>query len=512
MIFRFFVFYSLFLGSTLSLAQEFENYLDLTAHKAEVQNLRFSPQGDVLASVSFDNTVMVWEISSSKLLHTLEGHSDAILEVSFSADSKLLATASKDGSVKIWDLNSGKLKSTFYNQPFLHQNGEVYKAVTFVVFSKNGKYIYFGGKSGYLMRAKTERTKEKPKEIHHVNANFGYFRTITGGCLSKDGKLFFISTGKSIRIISLQKGKLIKTLTYPDALLNDVILGAQDNMISCWAEDGNVIIWDYLKGEIVKKLKVTTGGKENYSVISYSKNNQLLVTGASQNNAKIWDWQSGNLIQTLEGHTRLVRACKFSPSQNIIATASYDYTIKLWKKQKKDSSTNSQNTELADNQYFTKNKKGDTVFVYQDKIIRDTVYIYSRDTVYIKESVKPSLAESDLRVDFTINLKGIRFERGNAIFLPEAFPELEVLYNLMTKKTNMRIELGGHTDNVGDKTLLFQLATDRIQKVKTYLISRGISQYRIETKAYGGTNPINTNNDEQSRRLNRRVEVTILQL
>lgn len=508
-------FYFLLLTLTTNLvAQEYENYLNLTEHTAEVQNIRFSPTGDVLASASFDNTAMVWEMPSGKLQHKLVGHSDVILEVSFSPDAKYLATASRDGSVKIWNLTNGKLKATFYNRPFYHRNGDIYKAITFVVFSHDGKYIYFAGKSAYLMRARVDKPKEKPKEILNINTDFEDFKTITGACLSKDGKLLFLSVGHSILIISLQSGKIIKTITYPHALLNDVIAEPEQNMLTYWAEDGNVVLVNYLKGETIKKLKVTTGGKENYSAISYSQDGKFLITGAWQNEARIWDWEKGELLTVLEGHTRLVRACKFS-NKNIIATASYDHTIKLWRKKQKqneDALVKSKNIQIADNQPFIDEIKRDTVLVYKNTIIRDTIYVYLRDTIYVKESLRASLDESDLKLDATINLKGIRFERGTAIFLAGAYPELEALYTLMRKYQNMEIELGGHTDNVGVKTLLLQLSKKRIEKVKAYLLDRGVQYHRIKTKAYGGTSPINKNNNEETRQLNRRVEVTILKL
>ena len=507
--FRLFLFFNL---AQSLMAQEYKNYLSLTTHQGEVQNIRFSPKGDMLASASFDNTAIIWEMPSGKLIHTLRGHSDDVLEVSFSPDSKFVATASSDGSVKVWDLSNGKLKATFYNKPFYHRNGDIYKSVAFVSFSADGKYLYFGGKSAYLMKAKINNSKENAKEIYNANSTFDDFKAITGGCLSQDGKLLFMSVGKSIQLISLQNEKVIKTINYPNALLNDVIAAPQSNLLTYWAENGNVLLWNYLKGEMVQNLKVTTGGKENYSAISYSKNNELLVTGGFQNEAKIWDWKSGELITTLKGHTRIVRACKFSPSQNIIATASYDHTIKLWREKQKNTTSISTKPQLTDHQVLTNQLKRDTVVVYKNKIVRDTIYVYLRDTIYVEKTARVSLQESNLTVDTTINLKGIRFERGTSIFLPEAYPELERLYTLMKKYQSMEIELGGHTDNVGVKTLLLKLSEKRIQKVKEYLIDRGIPFYRIQTKAYGGTSPITKNHSEEARRLNRRVEITILKL
>ena len=74
----------------------------------------------------------------------------------------------------------------------------------------------------------------------------------------------------------------------------------------------------------------------------------------------------------------------------------------------------------------------------------------------------------------------------------------------------MQIELHGHTDNVGDPTKNYQLSVDRVKEVKKYLISKGISADRIDTKAFGGTKLIADNSREETRKLNRRVEMKIV--
>ena len=71
-------------------------------------------------------------------------------------------------------------------------------------------------------------------------------------------------------------------------------------------------------------------------------------------------------------------------------------------------------------------------------------------------------------------------------------------------------KLGGHTDNMGRADLNLELSKNRVESVKNYLISKGIDQNRLVTKGHGGTKPIASNGTERTRKLNRRVNFTIL--
>jgi WD40 repeat protein len=79
----------------------------LEGHSSEVMSVAFSPDSARLVSASHDNTVKIWDASSSVCLQTLNGHSDGVMSVTFSHDSAWLASASWDKTVKIWDTSSG---------------------------------------------------------------------------------------------------------------------------------------------------------------------------------------------------------------------------------------------------------------------------------------------------------------------------------------------------------------------------------------------------------------------
>lgn len=109
----------------------------------------------------------------------------------------------------------------------------------------------------------------------------------------------------------------------------------------------------------------------------------------------------------------------------------------------------------------------------------------------------------------TVNLKNVLFEQSRTELLPESFPELDLVVSFLMKNPTVSIELAGHTDNRGVQSDNVKLSQARVEKVKAYLVSQGIDEKRISGKGYGGSRPIASNDKEETRKLNRRVEFTI---
>lgn len=110
----------------------------------------------------------------------------------------------------------------------------------------------------------------------------------------------------------------------------------------------------------------------------------------------------------------------------------------------------------------------------------------------------------------SIMLNNVFFQQGRPTLKPESFPELDRLVEIMQDNPTVTIELGGHTDNVGNKDALKTLSENRVKAVKEYLVSKGINKDRISGKGYGGTVPVVPNTTEANRQRNRRVEFKIV--
>lgn len=113
-------------------------------------------------------------------------------------------------------------------------------------------------------------------------------------------------------------------------------------------------------------------------------------------------------------------------------------------------------------------------------------------------------------VGATVNLKSVLFQQSTANLLDESYDELNMVVDFLKSNPNVEIELAGHTDNRGLQIHNMRLSRERVEKVKEYLESQGIDGKRITGKGYGGIKPIADNDAEVTRRLNRRVEFTII--
>ncbi|MBP9099752.1 MAG: OmpA family protein [Ferruginibacter sp.] len=110
----------------------------------------------------------------------------------------------------------------------------------------------------------------------------------------------------------------------------------------------------------------------------------------------------------------------------------------------------------------------------------------------------------------TFVLDDCNFETGKATLQPESYSVLDELVAYLVRKDDEKIELGGHTDNVGSAASNLKLSLDRANTVRAYLLTKGIDPDRVTAKGYGMSEPIADNKSEEGRALNRRTEVKIL--
>ncbi len=111
----------------------------------------------------------------------------------------------------------------------------------------------------------------------------------------------------------------------------------------------------------------------------------------------------------------------------------------------------------------------------------------------------------------TFQLNNVLFERGTSSLVDSSYQELDKVVEMMLENPALRIEIGGHTDNQGDARLNLKLSEERVETVIDYLQEKGIDKRRMVGKGYGGTKPIASNKSETTRKLNRRVEFTVLE-
>jgi outer membrane protein OmpA-like peptidoglycan-associated protein len=107
-------------------------------------------------------------------------------------------------------------------------------------------------------------------------------------------------------------------------------------------------------------------------------------------------------------------------------------------------------------------------------------------------------------------LENIFFESGNAVLKTESFHQLDQVVSFMESNASLRMEISGHTDNVGSLKTNTSISQKRAEAVVAYLVQKGIAASRLDAKGYAFSQPIDSNATPEGRAKNRRVEFKIL--
>jgi outer membrane protein OmpA-like peptidoglycan-associated protein/TolA-binding protein len=127
------------------------------------------------------------------------------------------------------------------------------------------------------------------------------------------------------------------------------------------------------------------------------------------------------------------------------------------------------------------------------------------------QTIKKDIELKPIEKGAKIVINNIFFETGKATLSPQSNVELEKAVDLLKTNPTMIIEVGGHTDNVGDDASNMKLSHDRAKAVREFIVGKGIASERVQAKGYGESNPIATNDTDDGRKSNRRTEFIILE-
>ena len=142
-------------------------------------------------------------------------------------------------------------------------------------------------------------------------------------------------------------------------------------------------------------------------------------------------------------------------------------------------------------------------------------YLFYSDNFLLSQRAPDSTYEKNIplqpiEVNASIILKNIFFETNKFQLDPKSQAELDKIIQLLTENPTLKIEISGHTDNVGKPSDNLSLSNNRAKSVVTYLIGKGIVSQRLVAKGYGETKPVAGNTTEEGRAKNRRTELKVI--
>ncbi|MGE5518348.1 MAG: OmpA family protein [Candidatus Dadabacteria bacterium] len=142
-------------------------------------------------------------------------------------------------------------------------------------------------------------------------------------------------------------------------------------------------------------------------------------------------------------------------------------------------------------------------------------YLFYSDNYSLKEKSPDSTYEKNIplepiEVNASIVLRNIFFDFRKFELKPESQVELDKVIQLLQDNPSVKIQIEGHTDNIGTAADNQKLSENRARAVVNYLVSKGISAGRLTSKGYGATQPIASNNTDEGRAQNRRTELKVI--
>ncbi len=287
-----------------------------------VNAIAFSPDGKLLAAVSANGEIRLWQMSgypqTGQLLLSWQGHGGSVQAVAFSPDGGTLVTGSNDQTVKLWEVQTGRCLLTL---------SEHREWVWSVVFSPDGKLLA-SGSSDRTVRIWEVSTGRCLKILQD------YTNSIRAVTLSHDGR--YLATGGGDLTIkiwdvsqldSAEFGQALMTLYGHSGWIQALAFSPDSSKLASSGEDGTIRLWEMPGGE---GLKVLQSQHEWVWSVAFSPDGKTIASGSDEKTVRLWDVETGLSFKTLEGHNSPVRSVAFSPDGKIIASSSGDRSVKLW--------------------------------------------------------------------------------------------------------------------------------------------------------------------------------------
>jgi len=305
-----------------------ENFMTVTEDE-DVRSVVFSPDGTVLAAVggnADDFNTHLWDAATGQLMDTLSGHTDIVWGLAFSPDGEMLASVSSDRKAIIYDWRNAEIIKT------LDFPGEV----SSVSFSPDGQVLAVGGvdePQGQVQNAAIwtysvgswEPLIKFPEYINVPTMAYSpKGDTLVGGGTSRNVQVWRTSDGTSVFTLN-HTHQVAGVAISPDG--STVAAGTCIEIVNYECSNGGIWLWDMPTGKLIRKLNGFPNIVEN---LAFSVDGSLLIAGSRDGILRIYT--TSNYESTFETNVSGgISAMALSSDSGMLATGSLSGDIRFWK-------------------------------------------------------------------------------------------------------------------------------------------------------------------------------------
>ncbi|HEY1386963.1 MAG TPA: TIR domain-containing protein [Ktedonobacterales bacterium] len=290
--------------------------LRLTGHSNWVWSFATSPNGQYIASASFDNSIILWELATGMQVRRLARPTSlAVRAVVFTPDGKELLSGSDDGNVVVWDVPTGAIVRTYHPH-----SGEIRS----LALTSDGATALIGYNDGHLLSLNVSNGLVK----HLAQPIQGNIWSVA---LSHNGHVAIVGgQDGSLLLWNLDTFRSEGQLGQPSAQALGVAFSPDGKTALSGGDDGIVRVWDVTRKILIGKLEGHDASAWVWGV-AFSSDGRLAVSGANDRKVLLWDVETGQLIHQFIGHDDEVTHVGFAPNDdNVIISASHDKTLRIW--------------------------------------------------------------------------------------------------------------------------------------------------------------------------------------
>jgi len=280
----------------------------LKGHLNMVNDIQFNKEGDLLVSCSNDLSVRLWSAESGwQMTRLMNGHEHIVSSVRFvGPDDKRVMSASRDGTLKLWEASSGFCLRTFRGHDDWVRSLDVSEDGSIMVSASDDKTL----KTWNISNGQCLKTFRG----HSHNIEFVHFSPASVNQTMREAHGAIIAGGNS-------KGSSLANGESKEPSAQFFISGSRDKTLR---------IWNTISGQLMCTLK----GHDNWVRDAYFHPNGLHVVSCSDDKSiRIWDLRTALQIRMIDNaHSHFISKIQLSPTnESIVATASVDNSIKIWK-------------------------------------------------------------------------------------------------------------------------------------------------------------------------------------